>query len=70
MRHDSPDVCRQVAPDIQDRIGDQRGGAGMRREDLLNLRHRLVTAEEDTEDLDRLLYREPAKDQKSLEGFV
>lgn len=42
----------------------------MRREDLLNLRHRLVKAEENTEDLDRLLYREPAKGQKSLEGFV
>ena len=42
----------------------------MRREDLMNLRHRLINAEEDVEDLDRLLYREPAKDQKSLEGFV
>lgn len=42
----------------------------MRREDLLNLRHRMVKAEENTEDLDRVLYREPAKDQKSLEGFV
>lgn len=42
----------------------------MRREDILNLRHRLVKAEEDTEDLDRLLYREPAKGQKFLEGFV
>ncbi len=42
----------------------------MRREDLLNLRHRLINAEENTDDLDRVLYREPAKDQKSLEGFV
>ena len=42
----------------------------MRREDLLNLRHRLAEVGENTEDLDRLLYREPAKGQKSLEEFV